>query len=225
MITVHHLNNSRSQRILWLLEELGVDYAIKTYQRDNETMLAPVELRDVHPLGKAPVVTDGDQSLAESGAIIEYLVDKYDSGRLKPAQESAERLQYTYWLHYAEGSFIPLMLISLIVSRIENAPVPFFVRPVVKGVAGKIRSGYLDSNVRRHLEYMNDHLSNQTWFCGSEFTAADIQMSYAVEAAAARASLEDNYPALQQFLDRIRAMPSYRLAIDKGGPYSLLTGR
>ena len=135
MITVHHLEHSRSQRILWLLEELGVDYEIKLYDRDPETRLAPPDLRDIHPLGKAPLITDDDVTIAESGAIIEYLVGKYDDGTLRPAESTNERLAYTYWLHYAEGTFSPLMMIALIMSRIENAPLPFFLKPVAKGIA------------------------------------------------------------------------------------------
>ena len=130
MITVHHLENSRSQRVLWLLEELGVDYEIKMYKRNPETKLAPPELLEIHPLGKAPVVTDGEHTLAESGAIIEYLVRKYDDGRLRPAAGTSAALSYTYWLHYAEGSFMPFMLLSLIISRIETAPMPFPSRTV-----------------------------------------------------------------------------------------------
>ena len=154
MPTVHHLNNSRSQRILWLLEELGADYDIKRYERDPDTMLAPDDLSEVHPLGKAPVVTDGDHTLAESGAIIEYLVDEYDEDhRLRPARGGEDYQRYRFWMHYAEGSAMPPMLLSLIVNRIETAPVPFFIKPVVKGVAGKIRSGFLDRQLQTNLDY------------------------------------------------------------------------
>ena len=214
MLTVHHLEHSRSQRILWLLEELGVDYEIRRYERDRETSLAPPDLRDVHPLGKAPLITDGDVTLAESGAIIEYLVGKYDDGRLRPADATNERLAYTYWLHYAEGTFMPLMIISLILGRIENAPLPFFVKPVAKGIAAKVRASYLDSNVEANLDFMEATLGNSTWFCGDEFTAADIQMSFAVEAAEVRTSLSDDYPNLAAFLERVRARPAYQRALE-----------
>ncbi|NNF67818.1 MAG: glutathione S-transferase, partial [Gammaproteobacteria bacterium] len=137
MITVHHLENSRSQRILWLLEELGLDYEMKRYGRDSKTRLAPPELADVHPLGKAPVVVDDDVTIAESGAIIEYLVQRYDDGRLRPADGSPEWRIYTYWLHYAEGTFMPLMIITLILARIDSAPMPFFIKPVARGITGK----------------------------------------------------------------------------------------
>ena len=173
MITVHHLENSRSQRIIWLLEELGIDYEIKRYGRDKQTGLAPPELLDVHPLGKAPVITDGDRTVAESGAIIEYLMYEYDDGRLRPEEGTAERLAYNYWLHYAEGTFAPLMILSLVLSRIDEAPMPFFLRPVAKGITQKVRDAYLDANVIRNLEFMDATLRESRWFCGHVFTAAD----------------------------------------------------
>lgn len=221
MITIHHLENSRSQRILWLLEELDVDYEIRRYERDRKTGLAPPALLDVHPLGKSPVITDGDVTVAESGAIIEYLVHQYDVGRLLPPDGSAERRAWTYWLHYAEGTFMPLMIISLILSRIDAAPMPFFLKPVARGITAKVRDGYLDANVRRNLEFMESALSESTWFCGETMTAADVQMSFAVEAAEVRTNLRDGYPHLAGFLDRIRALPAYQAALEKGGPFRL----
>ncbi len=222
MLTVHHLEHSRSQRILWLLEELGVDYEIKAYKRDPETSLAPPELRDVHPLGKAPMISDGDVTIVESGAIIEYLMDTYDDGTLRPAAGSPERQSWTYWLHYAEGSFMPLMIVSLIVSRIETAKMPFFVKPIARGIAGKIRQGYLDQNVRRHLDWMESSLEASDWFTGENLTAADIQMSFALEAAEVRTNLKAEYPNLAGLLARMRARPAYQRALEKGGPYELL---
>ena len=222
MITVHHLENSRSQRILWLLEELGVDYDIKRYSRDPESSLAPIELRAVHPLGKSPVITDGDLTIAESGAIIEYLVENYDDGRLLPAKGTTERLAYTYWLHYAEGTFMPLMILSLVMGRIETAPMPFFIRPVAKGIVDKVRDSYLDRNVTLNLEFMEATLNETRWFCGEQMTAADIQMSFPVEAASIRTDLDQQYPNLSAFLSTIRALPAYQAALDKGGPYRLL---
>ena len=222
MLTVHHLENSRSQRILWLLEELEVDYDIKRYGRDRQTSLAPPELREIHPLGKAPIVTDGDDTVAESGAIIEYLVHRYDDGRLRPAEGTPEWLTYTYWLHYAEGTFMPLMIISLILGRIETAPMPFFVRPVAKGIAGKVRSGYLDDNVKRNLAFMEQTLSRSDWFCGERFSAADVQMSFALEAAEVRTNLSADYPHLANFLATVRERPAYRAALDRGGHYELM---
>lgn len=221
MLIVHHLEHSRSQRVLWLLEELGVDYEIRAYKRDPETSLAPPEMRDVHPLGKAPMISDGEITVAESGAIVEYLMDAYDDGTLRPAAGTPERRTWTYWLHYAEGSFMPLMILSLIVGRIETAKVPFFVKPIAKGIAGKVRKGYLDRNVRRHLDFMESSLENSTWFAGENLTAADIQMSFALEAAEVRTDLESNYPKLSGFLERMRARPAYRRALERGGPYEL----
>jgi len=222
MIIVHHLENSRSQRILWLLEELGVDYDIKRYGRDRQTGLAPPELLEVHPLGKAPVITDGDRTVAESGAIIEYLMDNFDDGTLRPAAGTPERLAYNYWLHYAEGTFAPLMLLSLIMGRIEDAPVPFFLKPVPRGIAKKVRDGYLGPNVSRNLAFMESTLANSPWFCGERFSAADVQMSFALEAAEVRTDLSAEYPHLAAFLETIRARPAYQQALDKGGHYELM---
>lgn len=222
MITVHHLENSRSQRIVWLLEELGIDYEIKRYGRDKQTGLAPPELLDVHPLGKAPVIADGNRTIAESGAIIEYLMYEYDDGRLRPEEGTDERLAYNYWLHYAEGSFAPLMILSLVLSRIEEAPMPFFLKPVAKGIAGKVRDSYLDANVSKNLAFMEGTLKKSRWFCGNMFSAADVQMSFALEAAEVRTNLTDDYPHLAAFLETIRARPAYRRALDKGGHYELM---
>lgn len=221
MITVHHLENSRSQRILWLLEELGVDYDIKRYERDPDTGLAPPELEKLHSLGKAPIVTDDDITLAESGAIIEYLVDKFDDGALRPEKGTPEGRAYTYWLHYAEGSFAPLMVMSLVMTRIETAPVPFFLKPVTRGIAAKVREGYLNPTIEKNLAMMEESLSDSDWFCGDSLSAADIQMSFAVEAAEARVGT-GKFPAIAAYLERMRARPAFQAAIEKGGPYALL---
>ncbi len=221
MPTVHPLENSRSQRILWLLEELGVDYDIKRYKRDKVTSLAPPALTDIHALGKSPIISDGDATVAESGAIIEYLVGKYDDGRLLPAEGTPERAAYTYWLHYAEGTFMALMIVSLIMNRIETAPLPFFAKPIAKGIVGKVRGGYLDPNVKRNLDFMEATLGKSTWFCGAQLTAADCQMSFAIEAAEVRTDLTDSYPNLAAFLGRMRARPAYQAALETGGPYEL----
>ena len=222
MIIVHHLNNSRSQRILWLLEELGLEYDIKRYQRDPKTMLAPPELRQIHPLGKSPVITDGDLTLAESGAIIEYLVDRYGNGRLLPAAGTPDRLRFTYWLHYAEGSVQPMLLMKLIFDRIEKAPMPFFARPIAKAIAQKTKISFIEPNIDRHLDYMETELGKTAWFAGQEFTAADIQMSFPLEAAVSRGGLDAKRPKLMAFLERIHARPAYKKAIERGGEYQLL---
>ena len=222
MIVVHHLNNSRSQRILWLLEELGLEYDVKRYQRDQKTMLAPPELRKIHPLGKSPVITDGDLTLAESGAITEYLVGRYGNGRLVPAADSPEKLRYTYWLHYAEGSMMPPLLMKLIFDRIERASMPFFAKPIARAIARKTKSSFIEPNINRHLDYMEAELGKTAWFAGSEFTAADIQMSFPLEAAVSRGGLDSKRPKLMAFLDRIHARPAYKKAIERGGEYQLL---
>lgn len=222
MLTVHHLENSRSQRILWLLEELGADYELRRYARDPKTGLAPASLEAVHPLGKSPVITDDGLTIAESGAIVEYLVAKYDDGTLCPPDGTADRRRYTYWLHYAEGTFMPLMIVSLILNRIETAPMPFFAKPVARGIVAKVRDGYLDRNVSKNLAFMESALDGADWFCGNAMTAADIQMSFPVEAAEVRTSLDRDYPRLRSFLERVRARPAYRRALEKGGPYELM---
>jgi glutathione S-transferase len=222
MIVVHHLNNSRSQRVLWLLEELGLAYEIKRYQRDAHTMLAPASLRDVHPLGKSPVITDGERTIAESGAIIEYLVNGYGGGRLTPPAGSPERLRYTYWLHYAEGSAMPPLLLKLIFNRIETAPMPFFVRPIAKRIAQRSKASFIEPQLKLHLDYMESELGKSEWFAGAEFTAADIQMSFPLEAASVRAGLNENRPRLISFLERIHARPAYRRALERGGRYDFV---
>jgi len=222
MITVHHLHNSRSQRILWLLEELGAEYEVRRYERDAATMLAPASLRAVHPLGKSPVITDGDVTMAESGAIIEYLADRYGAGRLAPAPGAPERLRYTYWLHYAEGSAMPPMLMSLVFNRLRTAPAPFFVRPVARGIADKVMTSFVSPQIKLHLDYMEGELGKSRWFAGDEFSAADVQMSFPLEAAASRGGLDASRPRLTDFLARIHERPAYRRALEKGGPYELM---
>ncbi len=221
MIVLHHLNNSRSQRVLWLLEELGLDYEIRRYQRDPKTMLAPESLRAVHPLGKAPIITDGSLTLAESGAILEYLVDRYGGGRLAPAVGTPERLRYTYWLHYAEGSAMPPLLLKLVFDRVETAPMPFFAKPIARAIAGRAKTSFIEPQLALHLAYLEAELGKHRWFAGNEFTAADIQMSFPLEAAEARAGLDASRPKLTAFLDRIRARPAYRRAIERGGAFAL----
>ena len=221
MITVHHLNNSRSQRVLWLLEELGLDYEIRRYQRDPKTMLAPPELKAVHPLGKSPVITDGRLTLAESGAILQYLVDEYDSaGRLQP-KSAADRRRMNYWMHYAEGSAMPPLLMKLVFDRIEATPLPIVVRQVARGISAKVKESFITPQLELHLDYMEGELANSAWFAGERFSVADIQMSFPVEAAQARAGLDARRPKLMDFLARIRARPAYRRALEKGGPFSL----
>lgn len=222
MIVVHHLNNSRSQRVLWLLEELGVDYEVKRYQRDPKTILAPPELRQVHPLGKSPVISDGGLTLAESGAIVEYLAGKYANVGLVPPASSPERLRYTYWMHFAEGTAMPPLLLKLIFDRIEKAPALFFVRPIARAIAGRAKTTFVQPNINRNLDFMEAELNQSEWFAGSYFTAADVQMSFPLEAAAVRGGLDHTRPKLMAFLTRIHARPAYQRALEKGGKYELL---
>ena len=222
MLTVHHLNNSRSQRILWLLEELALPYEIVRYQRDAKTMLAPPELRRVHPLGKSPVVTSDDGlTLAESGAIIETVVERYGQGQLAPVAGTPEALRYRYWLHYAEGSAMPPLLLKLVFDKIENTPMPFFVKPIAKAISGKAKSGFITPQITTHLDFMEGELGKSTWFAGDAFTGADIQMSFPVEAAQSRGGLNASRPKLMAYLERIHARPAYQRALERGGPFSL----
>ncbi len=219
MIVVHHLNNSRSQRILWLLEELGLDYEIRKYQRDPKTMLAPPELRAIHPLGKSPVITDGDVTVAESGAIIEYLLERYGNGRFVPASGTPDKRRYTYFLHYAEGSAMTPLLLKLVFDRVETSPMPFFAKPIARGIAQKVKSSYVMPQIVQHLDYLEAELGKSAWFAGEQFTAADIQLSFVLEAAAARGGLGAQYPNLTAWLARIHARPAYQRALERGGKY------
>jgi glutathione S-transferase len=222
VIVVHHLENSRSQRILWLLEELGVPYEIRRYARDPKTSLAPPELFKVHPLGKSPVITDGEHTLAESGAIVEYLVERYGHGALIPPAGSRERLRYSYWMHFAEGTAMPPLLMKLVFTRVEHGPMPFFARPIARGIAQKVQRGFIDPNLARIVSHIEEELREGGWFAGEEFTAADIQMSFPVEAAAARARTGAG-PNVARFLERIHARPAYARALEKGGPFAIIS--
>ncbi|MEB0056350.1 glutathione S-transferase [Variovorax sp. LG9.2] len=223
MITVHHLNNSRSQRVLWLLEELALPYEVVRYERNPQTMLAPPELRAVHPLGKSPVVTTEDGlTLAESGAIVETVIERFGEGRLAPAAGTPEALRYRYWLHYAEGSAMPPLLLKLIFDKIENGKMPFFVKPIAKSIAARAKAGFITPNIKAHLDFMEGELGKSRWFAGENFTGADIQMSFPVEAAKARGGLNATRPKLMAYLERIHARPAYKRALERGGPYALL---
>ncbi|HSV57391.1 MAG TPA: glutathione S-transferase [Variovorax sp.] len=223
MITVHHLNNSRSQRVLWLLEELAQPYEIVRYERDPATMLAPPSLKAIHPLGKSPVVTVDGLTLAESGAILETLTERYGNGRLAPAPGTPEAARYRYWLHYAEGSAMPPLLLKLVFDRIEKSKMPFFIKPIAKGIADKAKAGFIAPQLKTHLDFMEGELGKNLWFSGEEFSAADIQMSFAVEAARARGGLDAARPRLMAYLERIHARPAYLRAVERGGPYVLLS--
>ena len=217
MLTVHHLNNSRSQRLLWLLEELGLAYEIVRYQRLPD-MRAPAELRAIHPLGKSPVIIDNGNTIAESGAIIEYLIETYGQGRLIPPPKTPERLRYSYWMHYAEGSAMPPLLLKLLFTVMPKRA-PALLRPVVRKVSTQVLTALVNPQLKQHMDFWEAELSKSEWFAGEAFTAADIQMSFPLEAAAARAGLEQRHPRAIAFLDRIHARPAYQRALEKGGPY------
>jgi glutathione S-transferase len=224
MLTVHHLNNSRSQRVLWLLEELELPYEIVHYQRDAQTMLAPASLRAVHPLGKSPVVTTDDGlTLAESGAIVETLIERFGNGRLAPAPGTPDAVRYRYWLHFAEGSAMSPLLLKLVFDRIETSKMPFLAKPIAKAIASKTKSAFINPNIVSHLNFMEAELGKSEWFAGDAFTGADIQMSFPVEAAQARGGLDAKRPKLMAYLERIHARPAYMRALERGGPYGLLS--
>jgi glutathione S-transferase len=219
MVVVHHLNNSRSQRVLWLLEELGVPYEVRRYERDARSMLAPPSLLAIHPLGKSPVIVDGEVTVAESGAIIEYLVGKYGDGRLIPPVGTAQRLRYTYWLHYAEGSAMTPLLFKLVFDRIATNPTPWPISAISRRIAATVTNAFIAPNLTRHLDYMEAELGAHTWFAGDQFTAADVQMSFPLEIAVTRAGLNASRPRSMAFLDRIHARDAYKRALERGGKY------
>lgn len=205
MIIVHHLENSRSQRILWLLEELGLSYEVRRYERNKKTMLAPPELKAVHPLGKSPVIEDEGRVVAETGAIVEYLVESAD-GRLGPPPHREAALRYRHFLHYAEGSMMPPLLAKLVLDRL--------------GLLGKPAIGAVQGMIDVHLDWLESELADRPWFAGPDFTAADVMMSFPLEASRQRAGLDPLRPHLIDWLERIHARPAYARALERGGPYS-----
>jgi glutathione S-transferase len=218
MITVHHLENSRSQRILWLLEELEVPYEVKRYERNKQTMLAPPELRAIHPLGKSPVITDDALTIAETGAIVTYLITTYGAGRLIPPAGTPERLRYDYWLHYAEGSAMPLLVMKLIFTAIPSNPaLPWFMRPIARALMGGVTKSYLDPQIATHIAFWDAELAKSPFFAGEDLTGADIMMSFPIEAAATRATLT---PRLATYKTTLQSRPAYQRALERGGPYT-----
>jgi glutathione S-transferase len=218
MIVVHHLNDSRSERILWLLEELGLPYEVVRHYRDPETRLAQADLLAVHPLGKAPVVVDEGRTLAETGAIVEYITGQYGAGRLVPPPGSEEKLRYTFWLHFAEGSAMPPSVMKLVFSMLPKS-VPFWIKPFATLIGKGMQDRFIDPTLARQMDFMETELSRSGWFAGSEFTAADIMMSFPLETAKARGAL-GAHPRLTAWLDAIHARPAYQAALARGGPYA-----
>ena len=225
MITLHHLNNSRSQRILWMLEELNLEYEIVLYERDEKTLLGPESLSKVHPLGKSPVITDnssGEQILiAESGAIIEYLLEIYGkkSSLITPETGTQEERDYRYWLHFSEGSLMPPLLLRLIFDRVKKANVPFFIKPITKAVADKVLSEFVNPNIIRLLDFIEASLEGKKWFLGDQLSGADFQMSFPLETSVASGLIDDHYHCIKSYVGRIHQQPAYLAALKKGGKY------
>ncbi len=219
MLLVHHLNNSRSQRVLWLLEELGVPYEIHHHRRDAKTMLAPPELLAVHPLGKSPVIVDGTTTVAETGAIVDYILDTHGNGRMRPAAGTPDFLRHRYWLHFAEGSAMPPLLMKLVFDEVQKAKMPFFVKPIAKAISQKVLGMLVWPNLKRQFDFIEAELGRSTWLAGEDLSGADIMMSFPLEAARARAGLDGRHPRMLAFIDRVHARPAYQRALAKGGPY------
>ena len=224
MITVHHLETSRSQRVLWLLEDLGLPYEIKLYRRDPKTRLAPASLKAVHPLGKSPVITDGEETIAESGAILEYLVERYgqkakgELAQLQPALGTREHRQSRFWMHYAEGSLMNWLVMKLVFTTIPKQPMPFFVRPIARKLCAQVQAKLIDPNLTTAFAFIEDHLASHTWFAGEHISIADFQMSFPVEAALSRGAGPAAMPRLAAYCARMQARPAYQRALAKGGP-------
>jgi glutathione S-transferase len=224
MLTLHHLETSRSQRVLWLLEELQVPYEIVRYQRDPKTRLAPPELKAIHPLGKSPIITDGDVTIAESAAILEYLVEKYgslgkgDVAKLQPALGTLESRECRYWMHFAEGSLMNWLVMKLVFMTIPTQPMPFFVRPIARQLCSTVQDKLIDPNVTTALEFMDNHLATHKWIAGDNLTTADFQMSFAVEAGLARGAGAAKYRNLARYRDEMVQRQAYRRGIEVGGP-------
>ncbi len=216
MLTLHHLEYSQSYRVLWLLEELGVDYELKLYERDKITRLAPKEYKTISPLGTAPVITDGDITLAETGAIFEYILDQNTGSSLRPKVGANARVNYLFWLHSSQGSMMPMMLMGLVFTMLETRS-PALIRPVIKTVLGKARSAMIQPRLKLLLQKAEADLDATGWFAGDQLTAADMMMSYPIESADSKGLLKDKYPNCQAWVKRIKAMPSYQAAKEKDG--------
>lgn len=223
MITLHHLEQSRSQRILWLLEELGVDYQLRRYSRNRKTRLAPDELRQIHPLGSSPVLTDGDRTLAESGVIAEYLARTQGGESWLRSADDGQYWDYLYWMQYAEASAMPPLLVRLIMATIRTAPMPFFIRPVAKGIADKVDKTFTEPQIDKHFSYIEAHLTGHEWFLGTQISLADVMMSFPLEAAVAGGVVSGpDFDHITAWVHRVQARPAYQRAIEAGGEYQYL---
>jgi len=221
MITLHHLNNSRSQRILWLLEELETDYTVTHYQRDSETQLAPEALKQIHPLGKSPLISDGDTVVAESAVIIDYLINKYAPQWKIDDASSKDAIQLNYWMHFAEGSLMPPLLLRLVFEKIKSTKMPFFIKPIAKGISDKVLGSFVTPNIKANLKFIEDYLQAKSWFVGESLSGADIQMSFPLEACVARdIATESNHPNIVAFVKRLQARPAYQRALQQAGDYA-----
>jgi glutathione S-transferase len=220
MIVVHHLENSRSQRVLWLLEELQLPYEVKRYERDKKTNLAPKELLKVHPTGKSPLIADDGVVIAETGAIVEHIIEERGGGRLQPARGTPEWSRYRYWMHAAEGSFMPPLVLTLMLGRMETAPMPFFAKPIANRLTGAVRQGYLDHTIAALFASLDAELANSPFLAGSDLTGADIMMSFPAEAMLQRGADALKTPRIRAYVDRLHARPAYKRALERGGPYA-----
>ena len=220
MLTLHHLNNSRSQRILWLLEELGVDYNIEHYQRDSITNLAPESLRAVHPLGRSPVLSTPEGAIAESGAIVEYLVRQHGQTNFTSPESGENLQQYLFWLHFAEGSLMPPLVARLVLEKArQKGSKPFFIKPITNKLIDGILNAYYGPNLAQSLRYVESYLAHHTWFAGEQPTGADVQMIFPLESLVASGNAKD-FPAIREYVKRVHARPAYKQALEKGGEYA-----
>lgn len=220
MIVVHHLENSRSQRVLWLLEELGLAYEVKRYERDKSTNLAPEELLKVHPTGKSPLIEDAGAVIAETGAIVEHIIEERGAGRLQPARGGADWRRYRYWMHAAEGSYMPPLVLTLMLGRMETAPMPFFARPIAKKLTGAVREGYLNHTIAGLFGYLDAELGKSEFLAGSDLTGADIMMSFPAEAMLQRGPDALKTKRIRAYVEKLHARPAYKRALERGGPYA-----
>ncbi|GAO47993.1 hypothetical protein G7K_2183-t1 [Saitoella complicata NRRL Y-17804] len=221
-IILHHLNNSRSQRVLWLLEELDVPYTIQKYERDPKTVLAPPSLKQIHPLGKSPIITDGSTVIAESGAIITYLLETYAPHLIpSPSTQEEQYRRYVYYMHYAEGTLMLYLVIALVMDKIASAPMPFFARPIASKIVASVRDAYLSPNLEQNFQFLEKELEGREWFAGGEtFSGADFMMLFPMEAAVKRGGAGKGFENIKNWVEKVHERPAYKRALEKGGEYS-----